>query len=214
MSPARAEPAQADVVTDAAAFAGFKGDADDVFERALEAVLALVVYQLFIHHRQRLRDVLGRHRHLADAGDAALVGLVLAVTRARDGDGARLLPSAGVEAVVPAAAGAGVTLCAQPDTETASISAPSGSRAISDDGPARGRGDGGDVVSTGIAVFLDCAQFVRRERTGCAKMASKQGPAMPCAGGPGSGKKLGWLEITGWRDELAGAKSSLEVYIK
>jgi hypothetical protein len=27
-------------------------------------------------------------------------------------------------------------------------------------------------------------------------------------------KMLGWLEITGWRNELAGAKSSLEVYIK
>jgi hypothetical protein len=45
-------------------------------------------------------------------------------------------------------------------------------------------------------------------------MASKQGPASHSAGGPGSGKVLGWLEITGWRDELAGAKSSLEVYIK
>jgi hypothetical protein len=40
----RAEAAQADVVADPAAFAGFKGDADDVLERALEAVLALVVH--------------------------------------------------------------------------------------------------------------------------------------------------------------------------
>ena len=83
----RAEAAQADVVADAAALTGLEGDADDVFERALEAVLALVMNQLVVDHRQRLRNVLGGHRHFPDAGDAALVGLGCAVARSGHGDG-------------------------------------------------------------------------------------------------------------------------------
>ena len=46
-----AETAQADVVSNAAAFARFKRDANDVFERALEAVFALVVNQFFVYNR-------------------------------------------------------------------------------------------------------------------------------------------------------------------
>ena len=38
-----AETAQPDVVADTAAFASLKGDADDVFQRAFESVLALVM---------------------------------------------------------------------------------------------------------------------------------------------------------------------------
>ena len=79
-----AETAQPDVVAHAAAFTGFEGDADDVFQRAFEGVLALVMDQLVIDHGQGLRNVFGGCRHLSDAGQAALVALRVAVPVAGD----------------------------------------------------------------------------------------------------------------------------------
>jgi len=117
-----------------------------------------------------------------------------------------------VEVVVLAAAGAGAALCAHPDTDTASISAPSGSRALSEDeAEAAGAARGAKLLVPALRFFLLRAVFAARA-DGCAKMASKQGPA--CGRRTGFRKKLGWPEITEKGRELAGSKRSLEVYLK
>jgi len=107
--------------------------------------------------------------------------------------GARVLLSVCVEKVL-AAAGAGVTLCAHPETETANISAPSGSKALSDDWPeTAGVARGEKPLMPAVRLFL--LRAIRAARAeGCAKVASKQGPAMRQA--DRVQEKLGWLEIT------------------
>ena len=93
------------------------------------------------------------------------------------------MPSAGAAALVDEVAvvapvpGVGVLLCAQLDTETASISAPKGSRALSEEGGgvcviAAARG--GKLSAPPRRDFL-----LRAERAeGCAKRASKRDPAL------------------------------------